>query len=70
MLTQVYYDGYSLTMTKAVIKYQRDKYVAVSKDDMYIITCRVYKILRKTTVGWYLLVKCYDGSESWINLDK
>lgn len=39
---------------------------AVSKDDGYVITKRRQKQLRKTTVGWQLLVRWKDQSESWV----
>jgi hypothetical protein len=68
MLTQVDSEGYSLTMMKGIIDYKRDDSVAVSKRDMYVVTARGQKKLRKTTMGWKLLVKWADETESWIPL--
>ena len=68
MLTQVDSDGFSLTMMEAIIDYRKDDAVAVPKIDKYLITSSGQKRLRKTTVGWSLLVKWADGSESWIPL--
>jgi hypothetical protein len=55
-------------MMEAIIDYRRDDAIAIPKEDMYIITRRDQKRLRKTTIGWSLLVKWADGSESWIPL--
>ena len=41
---------------------------AMSKNDKYITTRRGQKKLRKTTIGWKLLVKWKDGSETWVHL--
>jgi hypothetical protein len=68
MLTQVNSDGYSLTMMEAIIDYRKDDAIAIPKEDMYVVTRRGQKRLRKTTIGWSLLVKWADGSESWIPL--
>ena len=35
---------------------------------MHVVTKRGQEKLRKTTVGWKLLVKWKDQSESWIHL--
>jgi hypothetical protein len=68
MLTQVDSDGYSITMMEGIIDYKKDPAVAVSKSDMYVVTRRGQKRMRKTTQGWKLLVKWADGSETWIPL--
>lgn len=68
MLTQVDSDGFSLTMMDGIIDYKRDDDVAISKKDMYIVTRRGTRRMRKTTQGWKLLVKWADGSETWIPL--
>ena len=68
MLTQVDSDGYSLTMMEAITDYRKDDAVAVPKIDKYLTTTSGQKRLRKATVGWLLLVKWADGSESWIPL--
>jgi hypothetical protein len=68
MLTRVDSDDYSLTMMKGIINYKRDDAVAVPKSDMYVITSHGQKKMRKTTIGWKLLVQWADDSESWIAL--
>jgi len=68
MLTQVDSDGFSLTMMEAIIDYRKDDAIAVPKIDKYLITSSGQKRQRKTTVGWSLLVKWADESESWIPL--
>jgi hypothetical protein len=68
MLAQVDSEGYSMTMMSAIIDSKKDESVAIAKDDMYVITNRGQKRPRKTTVGWSLLVKWADGSETWIPL--
>jgi hypothetical protein len=68
MLTQVDSDGYSLTMMKGIIDYERDDAVAVPKSDMYVVTSRGQKKLRKTTISWKLLIQWADNSKSWILL--
>ena len=68
MLTQVDSDGYSLTMMEAIVDYRKDEAVAVPKDDKYVITSTGQKRQRKTTIGWSLLVRWADESESWIPL--
>jgi hypothetical protein len=68
MLTQVDSDGYSLLMLKAIINYWKDETVAVWKADMYAITRKGQKRARKTTIGWSLLIKWADDSESWAPL--
>ncbi len=68
MLCQVDSDGFSLTMMKAITDYRKDDAVAVPKTDKYLTTPSGQKRMRKTTVGWTLLVRWADGSESWIPL--
>jgi hypothetical protein len=68
MLTQVDFDGYSLMILNTVFDYQKDEAVAVRKSDKYVVTRQGQKRPRKTTVGWSLLVKWTDESESWIPL--
>ena len=68
MLTQVDSDGFTLTMMDGIIDYERDDAVAIPKSDAYVVTRRGRKRHRRTTVGWKLLVKWSDGSESWVPL--
>ena len=68
MLSQVDEDSFSTTMVEGIIDHKMDTAVAIPKDDKYIVTRRGQKKLRKTTIGWKLLVKWKDESESWIHL--
>jgi hypothetical protein len=68
MLTQVDADGYTTPLMEGIVDYKKDDAVAVSQEDMYVVTRRGQKRLRKTTQGWKLLVRWKDGSESWIHL--
>ena len=55
-------------MMKVIINYKRGDAVAILKSDIYVLTNQGQKKTRKTTIGWKLLVKWTDGSESWIPL--
>jgi hypothetical protein len=68
MLTQVDSEGYSTVLMQGIIDFQKDDAVAVSKTDMYVVTPRGQKRMRKTTQGWKLLIQWAGGSESWIAL--
>ena len=68
MLTRVDSYVFDLLTTNEIIGYWRDKSIAVSKSDIYVVTRRGQKRARKTTVGWTLLVKLADDSESCIPL--
>jgi hypothetical protein len=59
---------FTMTLMEGIINYQKDKATAVSKADAYVVTQRGQMKLCKTTVGWRLLVKWRDQSESWIHL--
>lgn len=50
------------------VDYKKDEATAVAKADMYVVTRRGGKRLRKTTCGWKLLIKWKDDTESWIPL--
>jgi len=68
MLTQVDADGYSITMMDAIIDYRKDDATAVPKSEMYVVTKRGQRKLRKTTIGWSLLIKWANSSETWVPL--
>ena len=68
MLRQVNSYGYSFTMMKGTIDYKRDNVVSIPKRYMYVVTNRGQNNIRETTIGWKLLVKCADDSESWLAL--
>ena len=62
MLTQVDEDGSSLSLMEGIVNYKRDPATAFSKYNKYVVTRRGQKRLRKTTVGWKLLIRWMDGS--------
>jgi hypothetical protein len=64
MLNQVDYGGFSSTMMEAITGYHKDEAPDVPKNNMYITTTSGQKRLKKTTVGWKLLVKWADGSDT------
>ena len=66
MITQVDHEGYSTTLMNGIVDYKKDYAVAISKADKYVITRRGRRHLRKSTVGWNLLVQWKDWSETWI----
>ena len=68
MLTQVNSDGFTLTMMDGIINCEKDDAIVIPKSDAYVVTRRGRKRHRRTTVGWKLLVKWSDGSQSWVPL--
>jgi hypothetical protein len=67
MYSQVDHEGHSQSLLKSIIDYKKDGH-AVTKSNMYIHTKSGQRRLRKTTIGWKLLVQFRDGSEQWIPL--
>ena len=67
ILRQVDTEGFSTTLLDCIIDFRKDD-SATSKDDDYVITRRGQRRLKKTTVGWKLLVRFKDQSEQWIPL--
>ena len=68
MLSQVDSEGFSTTIMEAIIDHKKDESTAISKEDMYVVTRRGQRKLRKTTCGWKLLIKWKDETESWVPL--
>ena len=68
MLTQVDHEGYSTTLTNGIVDSNKDEAFAFSKSDKFVITRRGLRRLRKSTVGWKMLVQWKDGSEMWVPL--
>jgi hypothetical protein len=68
MLSQVDSDRYSTTLMQGFVDYKKDDSTAISKADKWVITARGQRRLRKSTVGWKMLVQWRDGSETWIPL--
>ena len=68
ILRQVDHEGYSTTLIAGIIDYKKDPSVAIPKSDKWVTTRRGGRRMRRTTVGWKLLVQWKDGTESWIPL--
>jgi hypothetical protein len=68
MLAQVDPDGYSMALMGGIVDHRRDHTKAVSVEEAYVVTKSGQKRLRKTTIGWDLLVRWKDQSESWVRL--
>ena len=68
VLTQVDSDSFSLALMEGIINHTKDEAIAVPMEDKYQITQSRQQQMRKTSVGWKLLVKWTDQSESWIKL--
>ena len=67
MLTQVDADGFSTSIMDGIIDFRKDAN-AVSKNDRWVLTKSGQRRARKTTCGWFLLVRWKDGSETWFSL--
>eukprot|EP00957_Ditylum_brightwellii_P036978 2799777-Ditylum_brightwellii.AAC.1 len=65
IITQVDFDGLSITMLGAITDWQRDE-SAVEKVDKYLVTQCGQRRSRKTTQGWKLQVLWKDRSMAWI----
>ena len=63
MITQVDHEGYCTTLMNGIGDYKKDDAVNISKAEKYFITRRGPRQLRKSTLGWNLLVQCKDGSD-------
>ncbi len=66
MLTQVDADGFSSTVIKGMIDYKVETSVAIAMSDKYLTTKTGQRRLRKTTIGWSLLVLLADETKAWI----
>ena len=66
MLAQVDMEGNHLLLMEGIIDWSRDNSVAIPKVDIYVYNKRGRRRLRKTTQGWWFLVKWKDQSESWM----
>ena len=68
MLAQVDSEGVRTTMMEGIVDYRKNDAVAVQKQDQYVYNKNGRRRMRKTTMGWELLVKWRDQSESWVRL--
>ena len=67
LLSQIDSEGFSNTVFDSIIDYAKDE-TALTKKNRFIVTKHSRRKLRKSTVGWKLLVKWKDGSKSWVPL--
>ncbi len=67
MYAQVDADGHIHSLLDSIVDFAKDER-AVERADMYISTKSGQRRIRKTTVGWKLLIKWKDGSEQWLPL--
>ena len=68
MLAQVDSKGFSATLMEGIADHEKDPATAIKKKDGWVMTKRGVRRLRKSAVGWKLLVRWKDGSESWMPL--
>ena len=68
MLTQVDSDCMSTALMEAIVDHRRDDEKALQHHDKYVQTKNGRRHLRKTMMGWELIIKWKDKSESWIKL--
>ena len=62
-------DGYRQQIMDCILEHSKDD-TAVAKADKYAVTKGGLKRLRKTTIGWKMLVCWTDENEEWIPLKK
>ena len=68
MLSQIDSEGHSATLMEGIVDFEKDDTTSVSKNDMRVVTNQGQRRLRKSAVGWKLLVGWRDGSETWMPL--
>ena len=68
MLAQVDLEGNHLPLMDGIVDRRQDDSVAIPKADKYVYNKHGRQRLRKTTKGWWFLVKWKDQSESWMRL--
>ena len=67
MYSQVYSEGFLHSILSGILEFSKDT-TAVWKGNQYIITMSGQRHMRKSTVGWNLLISWKDGSKQWILL--
>ena len=60
-------NGFSKLILDCILEHSKDD-SAVDKADKYLITKKGRRRLRKSTVGWKILVRWKDGNEQWVPL--
>ena len=67
LYSQVDENGHSHRLLLSILDSKKDS-TAIDKSDMYITTQSGQQRMRKSTVGWKLLIQWKDGSQEWIPL--
>ena len=70
MLGQINSDGVTLQLMDGVVDHKVNCALAVSKTDKWVYNRHGRQCLRKTTVGWWLLVQWKDENEMWMKLSE
>ena len=60
-------NGFSKLILDCILDHSKDD-SAIDKADKYLITKKGRRRLRKSTVGWKVLVRWKDGNEQWVPL--
>ena len=60
-------NGFSKLILDTILEHAKDN-SATDKADKYIITKKGRRRLRKSTIGWKILVRWKDGNEQWVPL--
>ena len=67
LLNQIDDEGFSTTRIDCIVNHRTDS-DAIKRKDMYTTNRQGVKRIRKTTIGWQLLVRWKDGTEQWMPL--
>jgi hypothetical protein len=67
LYSQVDSEGNQYTMMKEIVDHRKSD-AALTKENMYVVTNRGQRKLRKTTIGWEFKILWKDGSTSWCSL--
>ena len=60
-------NGYSRAVLESILDHAKDDR-AIDKADKYLVTKSGSRRIRKTTIGWKMLVRWRDQSETWVPL--
>jgi hypothetical protein len=67
LFSQIDDNGHTQRILSSILDHKKDS-SAVSKSDMYITTPSGQQRMRKSTIGWKLLVQWNDNSQEWLPL--
>ena len=67
MYSQVDAEGHRTQLVEGIVDFRKDS-SAISMADKYVMTKSNQRRMRKSTVGWKLLVQFKNGTEEWIPL--